>query len=156
MDCSKDCYRLRCGSSIDNLHIILYMEDFKMEKTTEIMIAKAYEDGVKAGIQQMMDKIQLHCELGKPVMANGELYFFNTSLENLKDIMDDIESTWNEENGVYKFIVPMRHPCKEDIVREAVISADTAEKAMLIAIRDFEESSGWIIDTDYQHYKQLK
>lgn len=50
----------------------------------------------------------------------------------------------------------MRHPYKKDIVREAVISADTAEKAMLIAIRDFEQSSGWIIDTDYQHYKQLK
>lgn len=132
------------------------MEDFKMEKTTEIMIAKAYEDGVKVGIQQMMDKIQLHCELGKPIMANGELYFFKTSLENLKDIMDDIESTWNEEKRVHKFIVPMRHPYKKDIVREAVISADTAEKAMLIAIRDFEQSSGWIIDTDYQHYKQLK
>lgn len=44
-----------------------------MEKTTEIMIAKAYKDGVKAGVKQMMNKIQLHCELGKPVVANGEL-----------------------------------------------------------------------------------
>lgn len=68
-----------------------------MDKITEMMIAKAYNEGVQAGIQQMMDKIQLHCELGKPVMANGELYFFKTALENLKDIMDDIEDEWNRE-----------------------------------------------------------
>ncbi len=68
-----------------------------MDKTTEMMIAKAYEDGVKAGIQQMMNKIQLHCELGKPVMANGELYWLTDSRQHLIDIMDSIESAWNEE-----------------------------------------------------------
>lgn len=91
-----------------------------MDKETEMMIAKAYEEGVQDGIQQMMDKIQLHCELGKPVMANGELYFFKTSLENLNDIIDDIESAWNEEHVVKKIIVPANHS-REEITREIII-----------------------------------
>ena len=51
-----------------------------------------YKLGVEAGIKQMMDKIQKHCELGKPVMANGELFFFKTARQNLIDIMDDLEA----------------------------------------------------------------
>lgn len=155
MDCSKDCYRLHCGSSAYYLHIII-MEDFKMDKTTEMMIKKAYEDGVKAGIQQMMDKIQLHCELGKPVMANGELFFFKTSLENLNDIMDDIDTEWKAEQGLKKFIIPIRMThTKGEVVREVIIKTNNAETAMLIAIGDFQHN-GWIVDTDYRHYKRLK
>ena len=59
-----------------------------------------YKLGVEAGIKQMMDKIQHHCELGKPVMANGELYFFKTAQENLIDIMDDINADWKAEQGI--------------------------------------------------------
>ena len=57
----------------------------------EKQLYDAYNSGVEAGIKMMMDKIQKHCELGKPVMANGELYFFKTAKQNLIDIMDDLE-----------------------------------------------------------------
>ncbi len=127
-----------------------------MEKTTEMMIKKAYNEGVQAGIQQMMDKIQLHCELGKPVMANGELYFFKTSLENLKDIMDDIDADWKAEQGMKKFIVPIKmFHTKGEVVREVIIETNKAETAMLIAIGDFQHN-GWIVDKDFKSYKQLK
>ena len=51
-------------------------------------VETAYQLGVQAGIQQMEDKIQKNCSLGKPVMANGKLYFFQDSRKHLKDVMD--------------------------------------------------------------------
>lgn len=59
---------------------------------------KTFNAGVEAGIKQMENKIQKHCELGKPVMANGELFFFKTARQNLIDIMDDIDEEYETEN----------------------------------------------------------
>lgn len=115
-----------------------------------------FDLGIEAGIKSMMDKIQRHCELGKPVMANGELYFFKTAQENLIDIMDDIESDWKAEQGMKKFIVPIKMlHTKGEIVREVIIETNKAETAMLIAIGDFQHN-GWIVDTDFRKYKQLE
>ncbi len=111
--------------------------------------------GMEEGRKQLADHIQHQFEIGKPVEINGELYWLKDVRENLMDIMDDIESAWNEESGRSKFIVPMKHPYK-DIVREVIIETDEAETAMLIALLEFEQGSGWIVDTDYQHYKLLK
>lgn len=115
-----------------------------------------FDLGIEAGIKSMMDKIQRHCELGKPVMANGELYFFKTAQENLIDIMDDIETAWKAEQGIKKFIVPIKMlHTKGEIVREVIIETNKAETAMLIAIGDFQHN-GWIVDTDFRKYKQLE
>ena len=115
-----------------------------------------YLRGVEAGVKQMMDKIQKHCELGKPVLANGELYFFKTAQENLIDIMDDIEADWKAEQGIKKFIVPIKMlHTKGEILREVIIETNKAETAMLIAIGDFQHN-GWIVDTDFRKYKQLE
>ena len=115
-----------------------------------------FDLGIEAGIKSMMDKIQRHCELGKPVMANGELYFFKTAQENLIDIMDDIESDWKAEQGMKKFIIPIKMlHTKGEIVREVIIETNKAETAMLIAIGDFQHN-GWIVDTDFRKYKQLE
>ena len=115
-----------------------------------------YLRGVEAGVKQMMDKIQKHCELGKPVLANGELYFFKTVQENLIDIMDDIEADWKAEQGMKKFIVPIKMiHTKGEIVREVIIETNKAKIAMLIAIGDFQHN-GWIVDTDFRKYKQLE
>lgn len=115
-----------------------------------------FDLGIEAGIKSMMDKIQRHCELGKPVIANGELYFFKTAQENLIDIMDDIESDWKAEQGMKKFIVPIKMlHTKGEIVREVIIETNKAETAMLIAIGDFQHN-GWIVDTDFRKYKQLE
>ena len=55
----------------------------------------------------LYDHIQHQFEIGKPAEINGELYWLKDAKQNLMDIMDDIESTWNEEHGVKKFIVPI-------------------------------------------------
>ena len=65
-----------------------------------------YKLGVEAGIKQMMDKIQKHCELGRPVLANGELYFFKDCRQNLIDIMDDIDAEYGVQRRK-KYIVPI-------------------------------------------------
>lgn len=115
-----------------------------------------YQLGVEAGRKQMMDHIQHQCSIGKPVEANGELYFFKTAQQNLMDIMDDIDNAWKEEHGEKRFIVPIRmfHNTSTD-ERELLIKANDAQTAMLIAIGDFQHN-GWIVDTDYENYKQLK
>lgn len=117
--------------------------------------SEIFKLGMAAGRKQLVNHIQHQFEIGKPVVINGELYWLKDAKQNLMDIMDDIESAWNEKHELNKFIVPMKHPYK-DIVREAVIPADTAEKAMLIDIGEFEQGSGWIVDTDYKNYKQFK
>ena len=48
----------------------------------------AFNLGVQTGIKLMENKIQKHCELGKPVMANGELYWLTDSKEHLNEVMD--------------------------------------------------------------------
>lgn len=115
-----------------------------------------YQLGVEAGRKQMMDHIQHQCSIGKPVECNGELYFFKTAQQNLMDIMDDIDNAWNEEHGEKRFIVPIRmfHNTSTD-VRELLVKADDPETAMLIAKGDFQHN-GWIVDDDYENYKQVK
>ena len=112
-----------------------------------------YQLGVEAGRKQMMDHIQHQCSIGKPVEANGELYFFKTAQQNLMDIMDDIDNAWNEEHGEKRYIVPIRmfRNISTD-VRELLVKADDPETAMLIAIGDFQHN-GWIVDTDYENYE---
>ena len=70
--------------------VIEMMEEIKKE------MEKVYNEGVQAGIKQMENKIQKHCELGKPVMANGELYFFQDSRQHLRDIMDNLDDEWED------------------------------------------------------------
>jgi hypothetical protein len=50
----------------------------------------AFELGMKAGVKMMMDKIQSHCNNGKPVTANGELYWLTDTQQHLQEIMDSI------------------------------------------------------------------
>lgn len=52
----------------------------------------AFNLGVKVGIKLMMEKIEKHCEEGKPVMANGKLYFFKDATQNLIDIMNGLDA----------------------------------------------------------------
>ena len=116
---------------------------------------EAYVRGVQAGIKQMMDKIQRHCKLGKPVMANGELYFFKDARQNLIDIMDDIDV----EFGIGKekrYIVPMRKvmngKCEEI---KTIISAKTPLEAWYGATYCFKDD-GWLVFAEYDKYEQLE
>lgn len=47
--------------------------------------------GVEIGRKQMMDHIQHQCSIGKPIEANGELYWLTDSRQHLVDIMDSID-----------------------------------------------------------------
>ena len=139
--------------------------DEKIEEIIEKSYAKieqrkkeledAYNSGVAAGVKQMMDKIQKHCELGKPVMANGELYFFKTARQNLIDIMDDIDAEYGVEKKK-NYIVPMRKvidgKCEEVKI---IISANTPYEAWCGAIYSFGEESGWLVYSEYDKYEQL-
>lgn len=62
--------------------------------------------GVLSGRQQLADHIQNQFKIGKPLEINGHLYWLKDERQNLQDIMEDIESVFNEEHGLNKFIVP--------------------------------------------------
>lgn len=112
--------------------------------------------GMEAGRKQLEEHILHQFEIGKPCEINGKLCWLKDEKQNLIDIMDDIESAWNEESGVHKFIVPIKmvHSTHET-KREVIIETVDAETAMLIAIGDFQ-CDGWIVDNDYQNYRELK
>lgn len=113
--------------------------------------------GVEIGRKQLKDHIVHQFEIGRPIAINDELYWLKDARQNLTDIMDDIESAWNEENGLSKFIIPIKKRSfnNEEIVREVIIQAETAKMARVIAIGDFQHD-GWFVDTDYENYKQFK
>ena len=48
----------------------------------------AFNLGVQTGIKLMENKIQMQCGLGKPIMANDELYWLTDSKEHLYEVMD--------------------------------------------------------------------
>lgn len=50
-----------------------------------------YELGVKTGRQQMMNKMENHYKMGKPVMINGNLYWLKDARQHLVEIMDSLE-----------------------------------------------------------------
>ena len=130
------------------------MSNGSMDMATETI----FRLGMEAGRKQLADRIQQQFEIGKPIEINGELYWMKDARQNLQDIMDDIESTWNEKHVAKKFVVPIRK-CSfnnEEIVREVIIQADTAEMAGVIAIRDFQHGNGWIVDMDCGNYRMLK
>lgn len=57
-----------------------------------------YKAGMAAGRKELMDHIIQQYEAGRPVEINGKLFWLRDERQNLMDIMDDIETTWNEEH----------------------------------------------------------
>ena len=64
-------------------------------ETEESEIETAYKLGMQAGIKMMENKIERQCELGKPILANDNLYWLKDAKQNLIDIMDDLEADEN-------------------------------------------------------------
>lgn len=62
------------------------------EETAKAKAETAYKLGVEAGIKMMENKIKRQCEFGKPILANGELYFLKNSREHLQDVMDSLDA----------------------------------------------------------------
>lgn len=128
------------------------------DRELKAMLEQAERRGVEQGIRLMQERILLACENGNPISINGKAYFIKSDIQNLTDIMDDIESAWNEEHRVIKFIVPLKKRSfnNEEITREVIIQAETAEMARVIAIGDFQHNNGWIVDMDCENYKKFK
>lgn len=127
-----------------------------MDYNMDITNNEIFRLGMEAGRQQLTDHIVHQFEIGKPVEINGELYWLKDAKQNLQDIMDDIESACNDENGVKKFIVPIKLTyTNSEVIREVIIQTDKAETARLIAIGDFQHH-GWTVDMDCENYKQFK
>ena len=61
-------------------------------ETEESEIETVYKLGMQAGIKMMENKIERQCELGKPILANDNLYWLKDAKQNLIDIMDDLET----------------------------------------------------------------
>lgn len=116
-----------------------------------------YQLGVEAGRKQVMDHIQRQCSKNKPIEANGELYWLTDSRQHLRDIMDDIDNAWNEEHMEKKYIVPISITYNTYTeVKELLVKADDPKTAMLIALGFENNHIGWIVDEDYENYKQIK
>ena len=75
-----------------------------MRSNIDLTNNELFKLGMETGRQQLMDHIQHQFEIGKPVEINGELYWLKNARQNILDIMDDIESAWNEENGTKKYM----------------------------------------------------
>lgn len=131
------------------------MEDNGMGNNMDLTNNEIFRLGMEVGRKQLADHIQHQFEIGKPVAINNELFWLKDAKQNLMDIMDDIESTWNEEHGVKKFIVPMQSTIDFCDYVEVVIEAVDSKAAMTIAIENFQ-NYGWIVNTDYENYKQYK
>lgn len=133
------------------------MSNNRMDMTNNDIFKLGMAAGRAAGRQQLVDHIQHQFKIGKPVEINGELYWLKGAKQNLQDIMDDIESAWNDEYRVKKFIVPIKKsdPDEGEIIIKMIIQTETAERARIIAIANFQRND-WIVDTDYENYKQFK
>ena len=95
---------------------------------------------------------------GKFLAYRYDMKQFNERLEKIVKWGKKLEKTeeGNEGCGVKKFIVPISityNTHRTD--REVIIETVDAKTAMLIAIGDFQHN-GWIVDTDYENYKQFK
>ena len=80
----------------------LMEEGYKEIEKQNRKLNEDFLNGVQAGIKLMEDKIQRHCELGKPVMANGELYWMTDSKQHLRDIMDNLDAEWEDKSNSEK------------------------------------------------------
>lgn len=67
------------------------MSNSNMDMTVEDI----FRLGMEVGRKQVMDHIQHQCKIGKPIEANGELYWLTDSRQHLLDIMDSIENLYN-------------------------------------------------------------
>ena len=82
-------YRDHYCSSFDYLHV--EREGISLEKEN-MTYEQIFNLGVQAGIKMMENKIERQCERGKPILANGNLYWLKDARQNLIDIMDDLEA----------------------------------------------------------------
>lgn len=113
----------------------------------------------KTGLLIIMSIFILLFLSGKFLIYRHDMKQFNQRLEEIVKWEKELEKTEERnEHGVKKFIVPIKKRAfnNEEIVREVIIQTETAGMATVIAIGDFQHDSDWIVDMDYENYKQFK
>lgn len=95
---------------------------------------------------------------GKFLAYRYDMKQFNVRLEEIVKWGKKLEKTeeGNEGCGVKKFIVPISITYNTSKrYREVIVETEDEKTAMLIAIGDFQRD-GWIVDIDYENYKQFR
>lgn len=95
---------------------------------------------------------------GKFLAFRYDMKQFNKRLEEIVKWKKKFEKTEeiNEDHGVKKFVVPISITYNTSKrYREVIVETEDAKTAMLIAIGDFQRD-GWIVDAEYENYKQFK
>lgn len=62
------------------------------EKDLEMMLQAEYQKGIKYGMEKMQQKIRKAYENGTPLEVDGRAVFLKSDIQNLRDIMEDLES----------------------------------------------------------------
>lgn len=55
------------------------------------LLKKEYQKGFRDGVNLMEQKMLLACDNGNPVFINGEAYFIQDAISNLRGIFADLE-----------------------------------------------------------------
>ena len=73
------------------------MENQMDKQNRELTKEEIFRLGMAVGQEQLMNHIRHQYKMGKPVEINGELFWLKDAHQNLLDIMDDLETVWNEK-----------------------------------------------------------
>lgn len=95
---------------------------------------------------------------GKFLAYRYDMKQFNKRLEEIVKWEKELEKTEerSEERGAKKFIVPISITYNTSKrYREVIVETEDEKTAMLIAIGGFQRD-GWIVDIDYENYKQFR
>ena len=55
------------------------------------LLKKEYQKGLRDGVNLMEQKMLLACDNGNPLSINGEVYFIQDAISNLRGIFADLE-----------------------------------------------------------------
>lgn len=55
------------------------------------LLKKEYQQGFQDGVKLMEQRMLLACDNGNPIEINGEAYFVQDSISNLRSIFDHLE-----------------------------------------------------------------
>lgn len=62
------------------------------ERELKVMLDQAERRGIEKGIKIVKNRMLLACENGTPIEINGEAYFIQDAISNLRGIFSDLET----------------------------------------------------------------
>ena len=120
---------------------------------------RIYNIGMQESVQFSIVTVAIFWFLvARILIYRHDMKHFHEYVEEIVKCEKKLEKTEerNEKYGEKKFIGPIKKRAfnNEEVVREVIIQTETAGMAMVIAIGDFQYDSEWIVDMDYENYKE--